>query len=80
MLILIHQANVTEMVGEVKEAFKARLKEKEWLDNTTRDRCAEKVDAITEMVAYPEKIENDTYLNQLYAVVNTPLLYSRRSL
>ena len=64
------QENVTEMIEEVKEAFKSRLAEKNWLDNTTKERCAEKVDAITEMVAYPDQISNDTYLDELYAVVS----------
>ena len=58
------------MIEEVKDAFKVRLYEKDWLDNVTKQRCAEKVDAITEMVAYPEQIDNDTYLNELYAEVS----------
>lgn len=62
--------NVSEMIEEVKDAFKVRLYEKDWLDNVTKQRCAEKVDAITEMVAYPEQIDNDTYLNELYAEFN----------
>ena len=58
------------MIEEVKEAFKSRLEDKDWLDNTTKERCAEKVDAITEMVAYPDQISNDTYLDELYALVS----------
>ena len=63
---------MTEMIEEVKEAFKTRLEEKDWLDDTTKERCAAKVDAITEMVAYPDQIYNDTYLNELYARVGLP--------
>jgi endothelin-converting enzyme len=62
--------NVTEMIEEVKEAFKSRLEDKDWLDDTTKERCAEKVDAMTEMVAYPDQISNDTYLDELYALFN----------
>ena len=63
------QGNVSDMIEEVKDAFKVRLKEKDWLDNTTKKRCVEKVDAISEMVAYPERIDNNTYLDDLYAEV-----------
>ena len=58
------------MIEDVKDAFKERLAENDWLDNTTRKRCVEKVDAITEMVAYPEQIDNDTYLNEEYTDVS----------
>lgn len=57
------------MIEEVKDAFKVRLEEKDWLDNITKKRCVEKVDAISEMVAYPEQIDNNTYLDDLYAQV-----------
>ena len=70
--LCVLQDNVTVMIEEVKEAFKSRLADKEWLDDTTRERCAEKVDAITAMVAYPDQIDNDTFLNELYAVVSPP--------
>ena len=57
------------MIEEVKNAFTVRLEEKDWLDDTTKERCKEKVEAITQMVAYPDQIDNDTYLNELYTVV-----------
>ncbi len=58
------------MIGEVKTAFKQRLETDDWLDNTTKTRCVEKVNAITQMVAYPDQIENSTYLDELYAEVS----------
>ena len=58
------------MIEEVKTAFKVRLQEKAWLDETTKKRCEEKVDAITKMVAYPDQIDNDTYLNNQYRNVS----------
>ena len=57
------------MIEEVKSAFIVRLEEKDWLDNITKERCKEKVEAITQMVAYPDQIDNDTYLNELYTAV-----------
>ena len=67
---LLLQANVSVMIEEVKAAFKVRLQEKAWLDNTTKKRCEEKVDAITKMVAYPDQIDNNTYINDLYEGVS----------
>ena len=58
------------MIEEVKEAFIVRLQGKDWLDNTTKERCVEKVEAITKMVAYPDQIHNNTYLNELYEDVS----------
>ena len=58
------------MIEEVKDAFKVRLQEKDWLDETTKERCVEKVEAITKMVAYPDQIHNNTYLKELYADVS----------
>ena len=63
------QGNVTDMIEEIKDAFKVRLERKSWLDNETKELCVEKVDAISEMVAYPDNIENDTYLDEVYEEV-----------
>ena len=57
------------MISEVKNAFKQRLMGRGWLDNTTKQRSVDKVDAITQMVAYPDQIFNDSYLENLYAEV-----------
>ena len=57
------------MISEVKNAFKQRLMGRGWLDSTTKQRSVDKVDAITQMVAYPDQIFNDTYLEDLYAEV-----------
>lgn len=62
--------SVSEMITEVKNAFKARLDANTWLDDTTRQRSKDKVDAITQMVAYPDQIDNATYLNELYEELN----------
>ena len=50
----------------MKVAFKERLETRNWLDEVTKERSKEKVDAISKMVAYPDQIHNDTYLNDLY--------------
>lgn len=60
------KGNVSMVIDNIKTAFKERLSANSWLDATTKQRCIEKVDAITKQVAYPDKIFNDTYLNGVY--------------
>ena len=64
------------MITEVKNAFKARLDANTWLDDTTRQRSKDKVDAITQMVAYPDQIDNATYLNELYEEVSCTYIHT----
>ena len=59
------------MIENIKTAFKQRLDESDWLDDTTKERSKEKVDAITKMVAYPDQVFNDTYLNEFYSAVSS---------
>jgi len=42
---------------------------KTWLDDITKELSRGKVDAITQMVAYPDQIFNDSYLEALYEEV-----------
>ena len=59
------------MTKYIMEAFKDRINElgNEWLDDVSRQRSLEKVDAIGEMIAYPDNIMDDDYLNGLYTSV-----------
>lgn len=61
------------MIDTVKKGFKERLDNNEWIDKETRQACVEKVDAITKLVAYPDELFNDTYLNGLYVNVSYKL-------
>ncbi len=54
------------VIDNIKTAFKERLDNNDWLDSDTKTKCKDKVDAITEQVAYPDHLFNDTYLNGLY--------------
>jgi hypothetical protein len=58
------------MIDAVKAAFIERLDKNSWLDETTREASKEKVRAITKMIAFPDQLYNDTYLNNLYAAVS----------
>ena len=58
-------SRVTEMVGEIKEAFKKRLDKKDWLDDFTKGETLEKVNNVIAKVAYPAQLFNDDYLNDM---------------
>ena len=60
------KSSVVTMISHIKHAFKDRVNESVWLDNTTKQRCIEKVDAVTQRVAYPDLIYHDSYINHLY--------------
>ena len=53
------------MIDYVKMAFKDRINElgEDWLDDLSRQRSLEKVDAITQMVAYPDDLLDNNYVN-----------------
>ena len=59
------QETMSMMINYVKDAFKDRLNELggEWLDDESRRRSIEKVNAVTQMVAYPDRIMDNVYVN-----------------
>ena len=57
---------VEGMISQVKKAFKERVNSSSWLVDSTKKKCDEKVDAVTQRVAYPDLIYHDPYLNRLY--------------
>ena len=65
---------MSEIIDTVKNAFKERLDNNNWIDDSTRQASKDKVDAITKMVAYPDEISNKTYLNDLYSEVSIIML------
>lgn len=70
MITINLQSNVSEMIDAVKAAFIERLDRNSWLDEATKEASKEKVRAITKMIAFPDQLYNDTYLNNLYAEVS----------
>ena len=57
------------MLDYVRVSFKERLDNNTWIDNTTRNRCKEKVDAVSTFTSYPDQLFDNGYLNNLYAKV-----------
>ena len=58
--------DVEVMISAVKTAFKERVNSSTWLDQFTKDKCNEKVDSISQRVAYPSLIYHESYINGLY--------------
>jgi len=54
------------MIKDLKTAFKTLVDEAAWMDSTTKGIAREKVDFISEFVAYPDWIKNKTALETYY--------------
>ncbi|KAI8142102.1 hypothetical protein BJV82DRAFT_517533 [Fennellomyces sp. T-0311] len=52
------KARADEFVKSIKDSFVNRLPELSWIDNVTRERAIEKVDALVRKVGYPTKTPN----------------------
>ena len=65
------------MIQYIKAAFKDRINElgDDWLDDVSRMRSLDKVDAVTQMVAYPDDILNNDYVNGISADVSLLRIY-----
>ena len=70
------------MISWVKEAFKNRIMElgEEWLDELSEQRSIAKVDAITEMVAYPDQIFDNDYVNGISETVSCVTCFKNSNL
>ena len=61
------------IVTGIRAALKERISEKEWLDDTTKQRALNKVDKIIDFLVYPEFIYDNNKLNKIYASVSAGL-------
>lgn len=59
-----------QMINEVRNAFKANLKNLKWMDEETRKSAEEKADAITDMIGYPSYILDPKNLDEKYLGLN----------
>ena len=55
-----------EIIEKIRESMKRFIKEKQWMDEETRKRAIDKLIKITENIAYPEWIRNDTLLSESF--------------
>eukprot|EP00731_Ephydatia_muelleri_P014446 Em0008g166a len=68
--------DLVTMISKIETAFKERLAVNKWLDEPTRQACDDKVNAITQMVAYPDYIYDTAKLLSLYISINTSSLFT----
>lgn len=57
------------MVETITEAFTSLVKEASWMDETTKENAVLKAAAMKVLVAHPDWMNNDTYIDQLYEQV-----------
>lgn len=68
--------DLVTMISKIEAAFQERLSVNNWLDDTTRDACDAKVNAITQMVAYPDYIYDTAKLLSIYDSINTTSFFT----
>ncbi|XP_071439614.1 endothelin-converting enzyme homolog isoform X2 [Hetaerina americana] len=61
-----YRAKAEEMISEVKTAFKNNLRNLTWMDKETIGLAEEKVDAITDMIGFPDYILDPPQLDEKY--------------
>lgn len=64
------RGNITIITSELEIAMRERINSREWLDETTRQRALSKLNSIHELVAYPDVILNNNFLNSYYSNLN----------
>ena len=57
------------MVGDLKAVLLDQLPRLVWMDETTRSRARDKVNAVIDRLAYPEELRDDVKMNALFEKV-----------
>ena len=60
---------VHEMVADLKTVLLDQLPRLNWMDETTRSRARDKVNAVIDRIAYPEELRDDVKMNALFEKV-----------
>jgi predicted metalloendopeptidase len=58
------------MIKDLKESFSALVGESDWLDNITKHKSLDKLNAIIENVGYPDWMLDNNELDKYYNLVN----------
>lgn len=59
-----------EMTKEIMQSFRELLSQTDWIDEETKDMAAQKVNAMTLRIGYPDFILNPQLLNERYKDVS----------
>ena len=54
------------MVRYLKESFRDIIKDTKWMRSDTRTKALKKLDAMKEIIAYPEELSNETIIDEFY--------------
>lgn len=60
------KSQMIEMIGNLQNSFSEILTELQWMDEETRLVARQKAEEMRDMIGYPDKILNDTELNEEY--------------
>jgi predicted metalloendopeptidase len=58
------------MIKYLRESFRVLVGESDWLDDSTKNKSLEKLDAFVENVGYPDWILDNQQLDNYYNLVN----------
>ena len=64
------QANLSIVVEEVRKAMEERMNGLDWLSDATKERALQKLSFTESFLAYPVEINDNNYLESLYANVS----------
>lgn len=67
------------MVGDLKSVLLDQLPRIAWMDEATRNRARDKLNSITDRLAYPEELLDDVKMNALFEKVPYSSTTSNRS-
>lgn len=64
------KSQMIEMIRNLQDSFSEILRELEWMDTDTRFVARQKAEEMRDMIGYPDKILNDTELNEEYKQID----------
>ena len=68
------------MIKYLRESFKVLVKESDWLDDITKNKSLEKLDAMIENDVYPDWILDNQELDKYYKLVNDFHIFLKKNL
>ncbi|CAB3998205.1 endothelin-converting enzyme 1-like [Paramuricea clavata] len=61
------KSEASEMIKTIKEAFERNIPRADWMDESTKEKALEKLNAVIEMIGYPSWIEDISKLDNYYS-------------
>lgn len=67
--LLCNSFKAENIVANVHTAFREMLQGDDWMDNETKMKAVEKVDAVTRLIGYPDWFHNTSAIDMYYGQV-----------